>query len=41
MKGDIDMSSTKSLPKRSEVDKKYTWAIEDLYVSDELVERRV
>ncbi|NLJ97269.1 MAG: oligoendopeptidase F family protein, partial [Clostridiales bacterium] len=30
------MSSNKSLPKRSEVDKKYTWAIEDLYVSDEL-----
>jgi oligoendopeptidase F len=29
------MSQNKSLPKRSEVDTKYTWAIEDLYASDE------
>ena len=30
------MSTGKNLPKRSEVDKKTTWAIEDLYLSDEL-----
>lgn len=30
------MSTNKSLPKRSEVDKKFTWAIEDLYSTDEL-----
>ena len=30
------MAQNKSLPKRSEVDVKYTWAIEDLYASDEL-----
>ncbi len=29
------MSQNKSLPKRSEVDTKYTWAIEDLYASNE------
>lgn len=29
------MTENKSLPKRSEVEKKYTWAIEDLYASDE------
>jgi oligoendopeptidase F len=29
------MAEKKSLPKRSEVDVRYTWAIEDLYVSDE------
>lgn len=29
------MAQNKNLPKRSEVEKKYTWAIEDLYVSDE------
>ncbi|NLK28544.1 MAG: oligoendopeptidase F [Clostridiales bacterium] len=30
------MSEKKKLPKRHEVDKKYKWAIEDLYASDEL-----
>ena len=30
------MSQNKNLPKRSEVDIKFTWAIEDLYASDEL-----
>jgi oligoendopeptidase F len=30
------MSQNKNLPKRSEVDHKYTWAIEDLYASDDL-----
>ena len=30
------MSQNKNLPKRSETDSKYTWAIEDLYTSDEL-----
>lgn len=30
------MSTSKSLPKRSEVDQKYKWAVEDLYSSDEL-----
>lgn len=30
------MAQNKSLPKRSEVDVKCTWAIEDLYASDEL-----
>jgi oligoendopeptidase F len=30
------MSEKKKLPKRHEVDKKYKWAIEDLYPSDEL-----
>lgn len=30
-----DMSGKKNLPKRSEVDTKYTWAIEDLYQSDD------
>ncbi|MDF2944474.1 MAG: yjbG [Herbinix sp.] len=30
------MAQEKSLPKRNEVDLKYTWAIEDLYASDEL-----
>lgn len=30
------MSQNKNLPKRSEVDHKFTWAIEDLYASDEL-----
>ncbi len=29
------MSTKMSLPKRNEVDKKHTWAIEDLYASDE------
>ncbi|NLK74620.1 MAG: oligoendopeptidase F [Clostridiales bacterium] len=29
------MSGKKNLPKRSEVDTKYTWAIEDLYQSDD------
>ena len=29
------MAQNKSLPKRSEVERKYTWAIEDLYSSDE------
>lgn len=29
------MAENKNLPKRSEVEKKYTWAIEDLYASDE------
>lgn len=29
------MTKKNSLPKRSEIDKKYTWAIEDLYSSDE------
>jgi len=35
-KGDIEMAEMKNLPKRSEVDQKFTWAIEDLYVSDDL-----
>jgi oligoendopeptidase F len=30
------MSQEKNLPKRNEVDLKFTWAIEDLYASDEL-----
>ncbi|MGF7145732.1 oligoendopeptidase F [Anaerotaenia torta] len=30
------MSQNKSLPKRSELDVKYTWAIEDLYANNEL-----
>ena len=30
------MAKTNNLPKRSEVEKKYTWAMEDLYASDEL-----
>lgn len=30
------MAQNKNLPKRSEVDFKYTWAIEDLYASDDL-----
>jgi len=30
------MAEMKNLPKRSEVDQKFTWAIEDLYVSDDL-----
>jgi oligoendopeptidase F len=30
------MSQEKNLPKRNEVDQKFTWAIEDLYASDEL-----
>lgn len=30
------MAQRNNLPKRSEVDQKFTWAIEDLYVSDEL-----
>lgn len=30
------MNTKTNLPKRSEVDKRYTWAIEDLYASDEL-----
>lgn len=30
------MGQNKNLPKRNELDKKYTWAIEDLYASDEL-----
>lgn len=30
------MAQTKSLPKRSEVDEKFTWAIEDLYTNDEM-----
>lgn len=29
------MAHNKSLPKRNELEKKYTWAIEDLYASDE------
>jgi len=35
-KGDMEMAEMKNLPKRSEVDQKFTWAIEDLYVSDDL-----
>jgi len=34
-KGDTRMSTKMNLPKRSEVDKKHTWAIEDLYINDE------
>ncbi|MDD3174001.1 MAG: oligoendopeptidase F [Herbinix sp.] len=30
------MAQNNSLPKRNEVDQKFTWAIEDLYASDEL-----
>lgn len=30
------MANNKNIPKRSEVDKRFTWAIEDLYASDEL-----
>ncbi len=30
------MAKNKALPKRSEVDKRYTWAIEDLYPSEDL-----
>jgi len=30
------MANNKNIPKRSEVDKRYTWAIEDLYATDEL-----
>ena len=30
------MAQEKNLPKRNEVDLKFTWAIEDLYASDEL-----
>lgn len=33
------MSLSKSLPKRSEVEKQFTWAIEDLYATDELWEK--
>lgn len=32
------MSQSNSLPKRSEVEKQFTWAIEDLYATDELWE---
>lgn len=35
-KGDGRMLETKNLPKRSEVERKDTWAIEDLYASDDL-----
>jgi oligoendopeptidase F len=35
-KGDAYMAEKKNLPKRSEVDLKLTWAIEDLYASDDL-----
>ncbi|MDF2841993.1 MAG: yjbG [Herbinix sp.] len=34
MKGDIVMAQNKALQKRSEVEKKHTWAIEDLYKND-------
>ena len=33
------MTKNNSLPKRSEVDKQYTWAIEDLFATDELWEK--
>ncbi len=33
------MSERNSLPKRNEVEKQFTWAIEDLYVNDELWEK--
>lgn len=33
------MAPQKKIPKRSEVDKKYTWATEDLFASDELWEQ--
>ncbi|NLL00038.1 MAG: oligoendopeptidase F [Clostridiales bacterium] len=33
------MSERNSLPKRSEVEKQFTWAIEDLYASDEMWEK--
>ena len=39
MKGDLQMSKSKSLPKRNEVEKQFTWAIEDLYATDELWEK--
>jgi len=35
-KGDVIMAQIKNLPRRNEVDLKFTWAIEDLYASDEL-----
>jgi len=35
MKGRLEMDGKKNLLKRSEVDRKYTWAIEDLYATDE------
>jgi len=31
-----NMANNKNIPKRSEVDKRFTWAIEDLYATDEL-----
>src|SRR5690606_5819212 len=33
------MAEMGSLPKRSEVDKQFVWAIEDLYATDELWEK--
>lgn len=33
------MSEKNSLPKRNEIEKQFTWAIEDLYASDELWEK--
>jgi len=32
------MAQSNTLPKRSEVEKQYTWAIEDLFATDELWE---
>lgn len=34
--GGNNMASNRNIPKRSEADKRYTWAIEDLYATDEL-----
>ena len=33
------MAAQKKIPKRSEVDKQYTWATEDLFATDELWEK--
>ena len=33
------MAKQKRIPKRNEVDKQYTWALEDIFASDELWEK--
>ena len=33
------MAKQKNIPKRSEVEKQYTWALEDIFATDELWEK--
>ena len=39
LNGGQKMAKQKNIPKRSEVEKQYTWALEDIFATDELWEK--